>query len=396
MTSSSTIGASGLGLPRPSPCRSLSIPDGGVVVAAAGFEDRTMALARTIRRTGVHSRAIVIRYDPGTKRNRQAQLVEALRTRGLIVHRGRDVLRLDRFVPNEFAESLWRRLKDLSPPSVLLDISSMSKIALLLCLDVCRDLNVDVRLFYAEARDYGPSKNDYETAKRNRQLHQPSIQVYSGVGEAVRAARLSSVGMQGEPVAAIMFMSFNESLTQALLNSVYPSRLFLINGRPPEHRWREQATAWIHERLRSEWPLEDNPVRETKIGDSMPLPIRATSTFRYTETVIVLLDLYWRLSTSYRIIAAPTGSKMQAVAMFFARALHPDIHIEYPTPKGYLKLYSTGIGKRWVVRLGPLGSLLETSRRSERAVRLGIMPQVKPHRFMRSSHTIYIPYDSEI
>ena len=60
-----------------------------------------------------------------------------------------------------------------------------------------------------------------------------------------------------------MFMSFNESLTQALLDCVFPSRLFLINGRPPVHIWRETATAWIHETLRSEWRESDNHVLMT-------------------------------------------------------------------------------------------------------------------------------------
>jgi hypothetical protein len=36
-----------------------------------------------------------------------------------------------------------------------------------------------------------------------------------------------------------------------------------------------------------------------------------------------------------RIICAATGSKMQTVGLFFAKAAHPDIHIEYPTPDSY-------------------------------------------------------------
>jgi hypothetical protein len=186
--------------------------------------------------------------------------------------------------------------------------------------------------------------------------------VYSGLGGVVRSSRLSSVSLQGEPTALIAFMSMNEVLTQALIDCICPSRLFLINGRPPDHRWREQATAWIHDELRREWPLADNPT--ASVGSEPPTPSRVTSTLDYTESVSVLLDLYWECSAEYRIVLAPTGSKMQAVACLIAKALHSDIHIEYPTPESFLREYSNGIGARWLVDFGCLQErLLEWRRR---------------------------------
>ncbi len=247
----------------------------------------------------------------------------------------------------------------------------MSKMAIMLCLDVCREKNINLTLFYAEAKIYNPSREAYESAKNDRRFHRPSIQVYTGVGAVIRVARLSSVAMQGEPAAAIMFMSFNELLTQSLLSSVYPSRLFLVNGRPPEHKWREEATAWIHEDLRSEWPQRDNEVMRTS-RSKLPLPKRVTSTLKYSETCDVLLGLYWMLAENYRIILAPTGSKMQTVGCFLAKALHPDIQIEYPTPKGFLPLYSEGKGQTWSIEFGRLGDRIDLLRSEERKVHLSV------------------------
>ncbi len=228
----------------------------------------------------------------------------------------------------------------------------MSKLAILLCLDVSRELRLNVRVHYAEALQYGPTFEEYQEARQANALSRPSFQIYSGVRGVVRVARFSSVAMQGQPTAAIAFMSFNEELIQALLDSVYPSRLFLINGRPPILAWREEATAWIHSRLVSEWPTDN-------LLDDQGLPTRKASTLDYREAFNVLRELYWNLNIDHRILLAPTGSKMQTLACFLMIAIHPDIHVEYPTPQGFLQLYSTGIGKSWMVNFGKLNELVE-------------------------------------
>lgn len=352
-------------LPELEACEGLRIPQDCAVIFAGGFEDRTTALLDSISEVEPGARAILIDYQPGDPANQLDRMVLRIKEAGLAIDNESDLIPFNRFQPDGFGRMLGSRLMS-GIRGVVVDISSMSKMALLLTLDVCTERDLDVTIFYAEAEFYSPSRKDYEEAKSSEQIHQPSIQVYSGIGGVVRSARLSSVAMQGEPLAAIMFMSFNELLTQALLNCVYPSRLFLINGKPPEHHWREEATAWIHERLRSEWPDEDNPL------DSRRLPERSISTLDYRETVLTLLQLYWRLSSDYRLVLAPTGSKMQTIGAFICRTLHPDIHIEYPTPKGYLRLYTSGVGKKWLIKYGMLGTAAEAWRRQDRISALGM------------------------
>lgn len=57
---------------------------------------------------------------------------------------------------------------------------------------------------------------------------------------------------------------------------------------------------------------------------------------------------------------------MQAVGCYLAKALHPDIHIEYPSPEGFLPEYSSGIAARWILNLGRLGRLLDVISIEER------------------------------
>jgi hypothetical protein len=275
-----------------------------------------------------------------------------------------DVLKYDRFAPGGFEASLSARLLLLRASRAIVDVSSMSKLEIMLVLNVCRELSLQITVLYAEAVSYGPSEPEFQSARRKNEIHQPTLQVFTGVHGVVRVDSLGSVAMQGQPTAAIVFMSFNDALTQVLLNTVYPSRLFLINGRPPSHKWRESATAWIHDQVRREWE-EDNPT--TVDGETgVALPVRSVSTLDYRETISTVLQLYWSLSDRYRILLAPAGSKMQTVGCYLAKALHPDIHIEYPSPEGFTKEYSRGIGSRWMINLGSFSDRLNAMSRAER------------------------------
>lgn len=330
---------------------------GTVVLAAAGFEDRSISLPSLA--IGGDSCALgVIRYTDWEPSNREVELVSKYSSCGVTEDQA-SFFNYDRHIPDSFADALDDWLNRQSKHKILIDISAMSRMCILMCLESARRVNVHVGLFYTEPQMYGPSEAEYVAARTNG-MPRPSIQIYSGVDDVVRSKRLSSVALQGEPSVAIMFMSMNDLLTQALLNQLYPTRLLLINGRPPVHSWREEATAWIHSPLLREWPAEDNPCEINRQG--IYLPTRVTSTFDYRETVEMLLDLYWQWSPRYRIILAPTGSKLQTVGAFFVRAAHDDIHVEYPTPKGFLPSYTTGVGTSYLIELGIIEQSIDALR----------------------------------
>jgi hypothetical protein len=54
------------------------------------------------------------------------------------------------------------------------------------------------------------------------------------------------------------------------------------------------------------------------------------------------------------------------------KALHPDIHIEYPSPEGFAKEYSAGIGTRWHLPLGRLHNRILEIQKRERAIFLEV------------------------
>lgn len=319
------------------------------LIVAAGFEDRSLAFASFFDCS--RANALFLRYVPDLE-NKIHQTAKALENCGLKTGDINEI-EFSRFEPGGFCEQLTKWLVERKIEKAKIDISAMSKLAICLILDVCNSLDVDLTIFYAEAASYGPTKAEYDSAKKNDKIFQPSIRMFTGLEDVVVTRRLSSTAMQGQPIALITFMSFNEKFTQALLNRINPRRLFLINGRPPELSWREEATAWIHETLRSEWN-DDNPIHE-----ATKLPVRSTCTRDYQASVYQLLSLYWELSVEHKVLIAPTGSKMQALASYIVKAMHKDIHMEYPTPKGYLRDYSSGIGSCWMVSFGKFNHALE-------------------------------------
>ncbi len=336
----------------------LPIGSDEVAVHAPGFEKRTLSVLDVLVPTPGAS-AVLLDYRPFNPSNRLAQVRSELNAKGMAV----SDIQYDRFDPTEYPDALRHRLVENRARHAVIDVSTMSKLAVILTLKVCYDLDLQVTLLYSEAETYGPSQQEFETARDNNEIHRPTLQIFTGVHGVVRAGSVASVAMQGQPTAALVFMSFNDALTQVLLNTVYPSRLLLINGRPPIHSWREQATAWIHDEVRREWE-SDNPMITNGHGGT--LPARAVSTLDYRETVALLIELYWELSETHRVLLAPAGSKMQAVGCFFAKALHPDVHIEYPSPEGFLSQYSDGVGNKWMLPLGRLKMLIDKIGAAER------------------------------
>ena len=339
----------------------LELRPGEVFLLAAGFEDRALAFPQVLRPVpGGRSKALLLDYRPQNKMNRLRELRSALRHKSCET----EIIQYDRYNPGGFDMRLKDALSAIRCGAVCVDISSMSRLAILITADVARELDLPLRIVYAEALDYAPSEEDFENAKATGQQHLPTSFVHTGVYEVVRVPRLSSIRMQNQATSLIAFDSFNEALCQALVNVINPSRFILINGRPPrrELRWREHATAYVHERLREEWSIEDDN-----------RPIRVTSTLYYEETYRLLAELYWKLSNNHRVILAPTGSKMQTVGSYLLRAVHDDVHVEYPTVEGlFADRYSTGVREKWELDLGNVRDLISRLRRKEFSDHLGL------------------------
>ena len=76
-----------------------------------------------------------------------------------------------------------------------------------------------------------------------------------------------------------------------------------------------------------------------------------TSTLDYRETLDTLLRIYAAHGPTERILIAPTGSKMQAVAVGVFRSFIRDAQIVYPTPHEFTSPSAYTFGVKHVYHL---------------------------------------------
>jgi hypothetical protein len=151
---------------------------------------------------------------------------------------------------------------------------------------------------------------------------------------------LSSLAAAGEQTRLIAFPSLDAHHLISLRAELQPSRLSLIEGMPPspEIAWRQQVISRLN--------------HLDHIGGTERF---TTSTLQYHETVDRLLDIYSRHSVRERLLLAPTGSKMQAVAVGIIRSFVEDVQIVYPTPGGFRSPsnYTRGVGPLHLLNMSP-------------------------------------------
>lgn len=348
-------------IPKLEPIRELILQPGEIFVSACGFEERVLVFPNMLHPcTDQHGNVLLLEYLPHNKNNKLKEL------RSVFLSKSYNLISIqyERYAPETFDIPFRKYLEQSNAKAVCLDISGLSRFAIMIILDVVRELNLPLRIIYVEASDYAPSQNDFDAAKATSSQHLPTSFIHTGVYDVLRIPRLSSIRMQNRAILLIAFDSFNEALCQALVNVINPSRFILINGRPPrkELSWREHATEYVHHFLRSEWSVEDDNY-----------PIKTTSTLYYQETHQLLVELYWRFSANHRIILAPTGSKMQTIGAYFLRAVHDDIHVVYPTVQGFFSdKYSTGVRETWQLNFGRMSDFVEHLHQNEITEHLGL------------------------
>lgn len=307
------------------------------LIGAYGSEPRTLGWLDFQKEQGpILTDAYMIKYSPPKGKNRISDIQKAL------VHIGVTTpieIKYNTISPHDIENKLSKNLSQnfSKVDEIVIDISSMTKLLILVSLCALTEFKGTIRIVYSEAKQYVPTKEEYDKSKEDMKKIVPFPSY--GVESIIRTKCLSSIRMQGQPVIMIAFTSFNEQLVRHMLGTISPHRLLFINGRPPctDYEWREYATQEIHKKLIEE-NSNDNPTNK------QGCLTRVTSTLMYNESIETIDNIYKQFGAYERIICAATGSKMQTVGLFFSKVMHPDIHIEYPTPDSYyVKGISDGV-----------------------------------------------------
>jgi hypothetical protein len=292
-------------------------------IGAAGFEDRGLAFVENAVYSGKKFRScLAIEYEPFNPRNRKSEFSKLSRE----VFDTTSWISYHRVHPEIFARTLLS-LPDLSNQAlkIVVDISGMSKFLIVVLLQSLREFSLPLSVMYAPAKIYHPTREEYEKAKAN--LTDPYF-LTTDVYKVITTTQLSSIAMQGSPLAMIAFPNFNYLEIAALINEMSAQKLILIDSTesPSQNAWRMEAIKWINRGL-----------------ESYVTPIHYETDAMDLRTNLDLLDqIYDQYHLTHKIAVAPTGGKLQALATYCLKNIHPDVHIVYPLVREFAADYSDG------------------------------------------------------
>lgn len=328
------------GWPEVKPVDELSLGSEDCFVAGVGFEDRALAGLHLACETSEEFGVIGLHYLPKVEENREAEFAEICQANRLAAEN----IIYDREDPAGIGLTVGEHTSQFE--RVYLDISGMSRLLIVQLLAELLRRRASVCLIYTEAEVYPPLEHEFVGSHHNG-TESPSY-LSSGIFEIVSSPELSSVSMLGSAIRLISFPSFDPSQLSNLVQEVQPTHNDVINGIPPY-----EDLAWRASAIRKLNGSTVNGLKRATFHD--------VSTFDYRETLDLLLRIYDQYAVFDRLVVAPTGSKMQAVAVGIMRGVLEDVQIVYPTPLQFLEpsRYTEGVKRICNVLLD--GRFWETS-----------------------------------
>ena len=318
--------------------RAIDVPSIGrkdCLLICAGFEDRAIETVRRISETQRAEFALgVINYLPEQEENRTEELNGIFRKANF--HTVEKFI-YNREKPSGIGEGLRYFLRSFN--RTFIDISGMSRLLIVqILVALIAERNLPISIIYGEPKEYLPLQIDFEQDYENDSGVSFPNYISSGIFEIAATPELSSTSMSGEAIRLIAFPSFDSTQLANLLQELQPTYVDLIYAIPPTERnkWRVEAVRKINSQ---------------SLGEINKKANHTVSALDYRETLKTLFQIYAKRSMFDRLVLAPTGSKMQAVAIGLFRAILDDVQIVYPTPQTFLKPDKYTVGLRQLYQL---------------------------------------------
>ena len=299
------------------------------LIVCAGFEERTTGVLQALADSGSEGlRVIVMKYLPHNVQNRIDEVRELCRIGKMNVTE----LEYDRERPSGAARAVLANLRGAD--ETVVDVSGMSRLLIVQLLTaLLQEVACTVRVLYSEAMKYLPTEDTYRASSADAHDGVMLSYLSTGVVEVAATPELSSTAMAGEAIRLVAFPSFDPAQMANLVQELQPTYTDVIHGVPPRegNRWRTNAIRELN-----------CAVLETlaQVRDHY------VSTMDYRETLRLLTRIYDERNVFDRIVIAPTGSKMQAVAVGLLRTALQDVQIVYPVPQTFAAAEEYTVGVR--------------------------------------------------
>ena len=313
-----------------------SIGTGDCLLVCAGFEDRAIETLRRTCEAGRHGFSLgIVDYLPSYLQNR----IGELRAIGQNADLSITSFVYDRANPTGMGEELQRFTQQFD--RVFIDISGMSRLLIVQTLvALISEQSQPITIIYGEAEEYPPSKDEFEQDNKDDNAKPTPSYLSSGIFEIAATPELSSVSMLGEAIRLVAFPSFAHEQLSNLIQELQPTYTEFVYGIPPdqENEWRKDAI---------------NTLNRLTLAEFRGKKEHNASTLDYRETLHTLLQIYAERSMFDRLVIAPTGSKMQTVAVGLFRSVLHDVQIVYPTPQTFPEpdKYTLGLRQLYQVDL---------------------------------------------
>lgn len=339
-------------LPEVVPWHSNLCPAGiDLLIGCAGFEDRATSVVEDLR--GIEVRAGVLVVYPTNASDNAA----AIKTFQKLGHRPAEI-------PYQRGKFLSQIRKQLAPwrgrqgIKVVVDLSGMASYVIYRVLDAlwCELPMAELAMYYAEAQDYAPTREEWESfyrdvpeprdnlaiAERYEQNHFQS----SGIEDTYESDVFP--GFNAGPLATqvIAFPSFSLQRMKSMLAfaesqyNVRPHGIRWFLGQPPDRTrngWRFGALSSLY-----------------NVGETGA----AVSTRDYRDTFVRLDNMWTDSYTDRHLVLAPLGSKMQHLGCFLFLKMHSECGLLLCEPSEFIaSKYSYGVGPRWWLEFGRIETL---------------------------------------
>ncbi len=334
------------------PTSQLSLDKDGTLIIAAGFEDRALGVLNLLASSHCKNfKTILIQYEPLLAENKIREITNLCQNMNSQI----TVFEYNRYNPAGGGEMLVQHLKD-SRGLILFDISAVSRfliVQFLVALGKSYHHFNHLRVLYTEACFYPPMESEVTQKMEQEDPYCISSSYHdyfisSGVYEVSFPPELSAVSSYGQPIRLVLFPSFNCDQLASLKGEIQPYFYDFIHGIPPspDNAWRPQAIKKINHIDRISPPKQEE---------------MDASTLDYRETLECLLKIYGAYTDKDRIVIAPTGSKMQSVAVGIFRTFLNDVQIVYPIPRKFTSptRYTEGIKNIYTLDMEPFNTFFK-------------------------------------
>jgi hypothetical protein len=321
-------------------------------ICALGFENRCISIPERLAYAGYRTdRAVYLRYATNQEDN-DANL-GPLETCLTLLSDSIESVDAD-------TDDIGNRMRSLvaglthsgqsGPPRVTLDISVMSNRLVLQCMNALLESNIHLRVAYAEAEIYHPTKAEYELDPAAWQSDR-DVGLEEGVLNISVCPDFAGHHVDPLPDCLILFPTFKRDRSHAIISYVDPS---LYDAAPGRIVWLLGVPHLVEDRWRLDAMRQINGLDEGHCQFEV-------ETFDYKAALAQLESIYQMRWRDYRLTLSPLGSKLQALGTAIFHQMHPDVRVIFASPKRYnAKKYSQGCKALWQVDFGPLQELRQT------------------------------------